>query len=308
MYDIETNSTTKNTEPAQRIWDQDNTVYSNLDKVVEWIGNGKESSNSILQSYMSFFDFKDLKLEQAFRNLCSKLYLKGETQQIDRVLLQFSVRYFECNPKCIFGTTDAVHAIVYSLLLLNTDLHVAQGDYKKMTQSAFIKNTMNAISSCTPAYICNSPSSQSFDWTPLQRIPSNTSKISTESSAYTQSANSTTPPNLSSLPVGSKYWEMELKQVLKKIYSSICRCQITNPSSPPTSIHTNDSRVSAFRRSVGSIVKKKVVSDNEDSVTIKSVRSSVSSAMKTTNTSYYKQGMVVRKHLLATKNQKSQSS
>ncbi|KAG2211191.1 hypothetical protein INT47_006310 [Mucor saturninus] len=307
LYDIETSSTTTTdiTEPAQRIWDQDTTVCSSLDKVVEWIGNGKESSNSILQSYMSLFDFKDLKLEQAFRNLCSKLYLKGETQQIDRVLLQFSARYFECNPKCIFGAVDVVHAIVYSLLLLNTDLHVAQGDYKKMTQSAFIKNTMSAISSGTPAYICSSPSSQSFDWTPLQRIPSSTSEISNESSSYTRSVDSTIPRNLSSLSIGSKTWEMELKQVLKQMYSSIRHCQITNPSSPPTSIHTNSSRVSAFKRSVGSIIKKKAVSDNEDSVTIKSVRSSVSSSMQTTNAPYYKEGSVIRKHLLAAKDQKA---
>lgn len=92
------------TELAQRIWDEDNTVYKNLDTIVEWIGNGKEESNSILQSYMSHFELKDLKLEQAFRTLCSKLYLKGETQQIDRVLLQFSARYFECNSQSIFGS------------------------------------------------------------------------------------------------------------------------------------------------------------------------------------------------------------
>lgn len=91
-------------ELAQRIWDEDNTVYSNLNKVVEWIGNGKESSNSILQSYMSHFSFQNLTIEQAFRKLCSKLHLNGETQQIDRVLLQFSTRYFQCNNNSIFGS------------------------------------------------------------------------------------------------------------------------------------------------------------------------------------------------------------
>lgn len=95
-------------EYAQRIWDEDDTVYTNLDHVVEWIGNGKSSSNAILKAYMEHFDFKALKLEQAFRNLCSKLHLKGETQQIDRILSEFAGRYFECNPKCIFGTTGNV--------------------------------------------------------------------------------------------------------------------------------------------------------------------------------------------------------
>lgn len=92
-------------EYAQRIWDEDSTVYTNLEHVVEWIGNGKSCSNAILKAYMEHFDFKALKLEQAFRNLCSKLHLKGETQQIDRILSEFAGRYFECNPKCVFGTT-----------------------------------------------------------------------------------------------------------------------------------------------------------------------------------------------------------
>jgi Sec7-like guanine-nucleotide exchange factor len=89
---------------AQRIWDQDDTVYNDLDHIVKWIGDGKPTSNTILSCYMAHFDFKDLYLEQAFRNLCSKLSLRGESQQIDRILLQFSQRYFECNPRCIFGT------------------------------------------------------------------------------------------------------------------------------------------------------------------------------------------------------------
>lgn len=92
-------------EYAQRIWDEDSTVYTNLEHVVEWIGDGKSCSNAILKAYMEHFDFKALKLEQAFRNLCSKLHLKGETQQIDRILSEFAGRYFECNPKCVFGTT-----------------------------------------------------------------------------------------------------------------------------------------------------------------------------------------------------------
>ncbi|KAI8879537.1 SEC7-like protein [Backusella circina FSU 941] len=91
---------------AQRIWDEDKTVYANIENVAEWIGNGKPMSNMILKSYMNKFDFKSLKLEQAFRVLCSKLHLKAETQQIDRILAAFAGRYYDCNPKCIFGTSD----------------------------------------------------------------------------------------------------------------------------------------------------------------------------------------------------------
>ena len=38
-----------------------------------------------------------------------------------------------------------VYAVVYSVLLLNTDLHVAQGNYSRMTRQEFIRNTMAAV-------------------------------------------------------------------------------------------------------------------------------------------------------------------
>lgn len=40
---------------------------------------------------------------------------------------------------------DVVYAVVYSVLLLNTDLHVAQGNYTRMTRQEFIRNTMAAV-------------------------------------------------------------------------------------------------------------------------------------------------------------------
>ncbi|CAO3644374.1 unnamed protein product [Mucor hiemalis] len=308
------------TESAQRIWDEDNSVYSDLNKVVEWIGNGKESSNAILESYMEHFDFQDLKLEQAFRNLCSKLHLKGETQQIDRVLYQFSTRYFECNPQCIFGTVDIVHAIVYSLLLLNTDLHVAQGDYKKMSQSEFIKNTIDAISTGSPA-VTRVRSFHSFDWVPLQRTPTYCSDSSSRSSICARSLDSSMPRNLSTLSIGSKTWESEIKNMLKHMYSNIRNSQINNPSTPPTSIKNNKlNRVSTvIKKSVGTMIKRKL--NEGDNATITSVQSTpsvlqfeaVASHLQSTelpvsftsNAPYYKEGTIVCKHLLASKNQRA---
>jgi len=95
------------------------------------------------------------------RRLCGKLYLKAETQQVDRILEQFSRRYWDCNPECLYGSTsellhlllgckfliclkDIVHAVSYSLLLLNTDLHVAELS-ARMSRSQFVRNTMTAI-------------------------------------------------------------------------------------------------------------------------------------------------------------------
>jgi hypothetical protein len=42
----------------------------------------------------------------AGRALCTKLYLKAETQQVDRILVEFSRRWQECNPGNLFGSAS----------------------------------------------------------------------------------------------------------------------------------------------------------------------------------------------------------
>jgi hypothetical protein len=54
-----------------------------------------------------------------------------------------------CNPN--LNELDIVYAVVYSLLLLNTDLHVAQGNYTRMTRQAFVRNTMSTIQDQNPS-------------------------------------------------------------------------------------------------------------------------------------------------------------
>lgn len=43
--------------------------------------------------------------------LCSKLFLKAETQQVDRILEEFSRRYWECNPNTVYGSSSASNLI-----------------------------------------------------------------------------------------------------------------------------------------------------------------------------------------------------
>jgi PH and SEC7 domain-containing protein len=80
---------------------------------------------------------------------------------VDRILEEFSRRYWECNPGGVYGsaskvirlvypshitntTIDVVHAVSYSLLLLNTDLHVAELT-TRMSRNQFVRNTLTAI-------------------------------------------------------------------------------------------------------------------------------------------------------------------
>lgn len=41
------------------------------------------------------------------RKFCQKLFLKAETQQVDRILEEFGRRYFESNPTSVFGSASA---------------------------------------------------------------------------------------------------------------------------------------------------------------------------------------------------------
>lgn len=79
---------------------------------------------------------------------------------MDRILEEFSRRYWDCNAGGLYGSastlshyhcmthahrsSDIVHAVAYSILLLNTDLHVADLT-SRMSRSQFVRNTMATI-------------------------------------------------------------------------------------------------------------------------------------------------------------------
>ena len=128
---------------------------------------------------------------------------------------------------------DVVHAVVYSLLLLNTDLHVAQGDHKKMSRSAFVRNTMNAARAQyertaeddellreehrTSNVTFRSVDSHSYD---MKRTPSCKSSASNGSLGrfYSTAASSLdmTPAAVihGTHPPGSKGWQSEVEAIL----------------------------------------------------------------------------------------------
>ena len=109
-----------------------------------WLGEPEPARTRVRQAYMELFDWKNLTILAALRGLCAKLYLRGEAQQVDRVLDAFSTRWGSCNPNHGFKATDVVHTICYSLLLLNTDLHVVEIE-TKMTRTQYLKNILPTV-------------------------------------------------------------------------------------------------------------------------------------------------------------------
>ncbi|KAF9583306.1 hypothetical protein BGW38_009788 [Lunasporangiospora selenospora] len=132
---------------ARQCYDEDET-FLRRDEISEYLGTPKAFHHLVLTHYMGYFDFSGMRLDVAFRTLCQRLALKGETQEVDRILVVFAQRYVDCNPYSLLGgatnSKDVVHAITYSILLLNTDLHVVQQS-TRMSKSAFVKNTLQVV-------------------------------------------------------------------------------------------------------------------------------------------------------------------
>ncbi|KAF9701208.1 hypothetical protein EKO04_000787 [Ascochyta lentis] len=108
------------------------------------LGDVTLSSSRTRKAFMDLFDWSGFTILAAMRDMCGKLVLKAETQQVDRILMSLSERWCECNPNHGFKEVDVVHTICYSILLLNTDLHVADIE-TRMTRSQFVKNTLPTV-------------------------------------------------------------------------------------------------------------------------------------------------------------------
>ncbi|KAG9230298.1 hypothetical protein BJ875DRAFT_159597 [Amylocarpus encephaloides] len=128
---------------ATKIYDG-NEDFIPKERAAAWMGEEGVVRARTLVAYMELYEFAKLNILAALRMMCSRLVLKAESQQVDRILDAFARRWCRCNPKHGFKVTDVVHTICYSILLLNTDLHLADID-QKMTRSQFIKNTMPTI-------------------------------------------------------------------------------------------------------------------------------------------------------------------
>ncbi|KAK3703540.1 hypothetical protein LTR37_014387 [Vermiconidia calcicola] len=128
---------------ARKIFDGDEEDVMKAE-AASWLGERNALSTKTLEAYMQLFDFTGFNILTALRLLCGKLVLKGETQQFDRIITTLSARWCECNPNHGFKAQDVVHTICYSLILLNTDLHMADIG-EKMSRNAYVKNTLPTI-------------------------------------------------------------------------------------------------------------------------------------------------------------------
>lgn len=78
-------------------------IFENRDEVVEpsnaaaWLGDAGSDRERFRSAYMQLFDWANLNILAAFRGLCDRIALKGESQQVDRILDSFAKRWCDCN-------------------------------------------------------------------------------------------------------------------------------------------------------------------------------------------------------------------
>ncbi len=121
--------------------------------------SGDAFSHAALRSYMRSIAFFEDPVDMAIRKLLMKVELPKETQHMDRVMLSFADRYYECNPGIFTApgesslrvredrpvhvadsTADQAYFVAFSLMILQTDVF-NKSNKKKMQKSEYVDNT-----------------------------------------------------------------------------------------------------------------------------------------------------------------------
>lgn len=89
---------------AQRIFDGDENFMAK-ERAAAWLGEAEPDRARVRRAYMELFGWQNLNILASLRDFCSRLVLKGETQQVDRILDAFSWRWCVCNPNHGFKAT-----------------------------------------------------------------------------------------------------------------------------------------------------------------------------------------------------------
>lgn len=256
MAHSDPNITQEDRHKARQIFEGDESLVTKA-LAASWLGQTLEANTRTRTAYMELFDWGGLNVLAAFRELCSRLVVRAESQQLDRIIDAFSERWCQCNPnngfkdrgkhmkmniKLRLTPEDVVHTIAFSILMLNTDLHLAEHD-QHMTRSQFVKNTLPTIRNIADIAIENNKA----DKTPVPSVPNtpllphshggldrpstDTSRnksrplnVRGDSEGFTAEPASMDGCNfLVSAPFDGtmKAWESQLETILKDFYNSI---------------------------------------------------------------------------------------
>lgn len=93
-------------DEARKLYDAGGEESTENEPAAAWLGGPERAG--IRKAYMDLFDWSDMNILAALQSLCARIALKGEAQQVDRVLDAFSSRWCECNSNHGFKATGMV--------------------------------------------------------------------------------------------------------------------------------------------------------------------------------------------------------
>ncbi|KAB8281307.1 hypothetical protein BKA91DRAFT_140415 [Yarrowia lipolytica] len=130
---------------AEKFFNETYTQVSR-DEYAAWLGDDAQFNKNVCQAYMTLFAWQGVSILASLRLLCTKLYMKGESQVLSRIMERFSVAWVQANPTNGFISVSPVYTTAYALILLNTDLYAADHSLTKpITKAQFVKNTTETI-------------------------------------------------------------------------------------------------------------------------------------------------------------------
>lgn len=212
---------------ARKLYDH-RATFVGPDEYVCWLGSDGEEQKLVRPQFMSLFNFTCKSILRSLRMLCDKLYMKAESQQLNRVIEAFSQAWCEQNPNHGFYDSNVVYTISYALVLLNTDIYAADHTVnKRISRASFVRNTMETIR----AHASNVPALDGFGIIDSSASNSSLSSFAKQSSVAlatvtSGSANSNDTINLvnepSVVPL-TKEWEAQIELILKVFYTSVSK-------------------------------------------------------------------------------------
>lgn len=222
------------TSPEEMIQELAKSLYNGTCRSVShynaasWIGDSGTERGLVRKAYMAIFDWEGISVLGAIRGLCDRLYMKAESQQLDRIVDTFSDRWCECNSNHGFKATSVIYTLAYSILLLNTDHHSEEySSSRKMPRSQYVQSTLQAMSTLALAEEKESSINDAASvFTSKSRNPRSggnynfsTRKRNT-SNEFGASSESITLVNRFGYPT-HKEWENTVSSLLKSVYISV---------------------------------------------------------------------------------------
>uniref|UniRef100_A0A060T8W9 ARAD1C39908p n=1 Tax=Blastobotrys adeninivorans TaxID=409370 RepID=A0A060T8W9_BLAAD len=206
------------------------------DNLASWLGANSPDRAKVRLAYMALFDWTDMSILAALRSLGDKVYLKAESQQLDKLMDAFSDRWCECNPDHGFKSAGVIYTIAYSILLLNTDHHTEHQGTKKMARSQYIQQTLDTVKNLVKAEdvefektrqdsITNGATSNDSESIISRRQNSIDSARPSQRKRWSANLSAAKTDNLALVNDSALYsqsqWEEIVTGVLKSIYASV---------------------------------------------------------------------------------------